>query len=85
MLMMHFSDTVKIKKGAIIEIRFPFRWNFRTECNVYCNCKPELLMKNCSFYGKVDPEVKSQNKHKLRDIISEGLFVKPSEYKLVRK
>ena len=80
-----FSESVKIKKGSVIEIRFPFEWNFRTECNTYCNCNPELLIKNCSFYGVVNDDVRSGNNHKLADILSDNLFIKPCEYELVRR
>ena len=80
-----FTESATIKKGSVIEIRFQFSWNFRTECDVYCNAKPDVLIKNCSFYGKIHENIRFGNKHKLAEILTEGHYHKPDEFILTKK
>lgn len=80
-----FHETVKIRKGSIIEIRFAFEWNFRTECDTYCNATPEAIAKHCSFFGLVNGDVRFGNKHKTAEIIKEKLYESADQFELVRK
>ncbi|CAM0048000.1 hypothetical protein VPHK389_0062 [Vibrio phage K389] len=80
-----FHETVKIRNGSIIEIRYPFAWNFRTECDTYCNATPEAIAKHCTFFGMVTEEVRFGNKHKTAEIIKEKLYESPDQFELVRK
>lgn len=85
----HTSDGLRTKryitKGSIIEIRYPYEWHFRTEGNVYCHAKPEALIKYCTFFGKIHEDVRFNNKHKLKEIIEDGLYTPASGFKLVNK
>jgi len=59
------SAKVKIKKGEKIEIRYPYKWHFRTEDNLYCHVEESVLIKNCLLFG-----VKNKNsKQSLADIL----------------
>lgn len=78
-----FTEKRRIKKGSIIEIRYPFEWNFRTVCNTYCNATPDLIREKCSLYGMIFDDVRFENKLKLSDILRDNLFHTPDRFKLV--
>ena len=80
-----FTEKARIKKGKVIELRYQYDWNFRTECNTYCNAPAKVLIKNCSFLGRVHDDVKRANNTNLKDILSNDLYHGKSEFKLVRK
>ena len=75
----------KIKKGEIIEIRYPYAWHFRTEQNIYEHAKEEVLFNNCVFYGQIYSEIRFENKLELTEILEKELYHKSDEYKLVLK
>lgn len=66
---------VKLKKGEIIEIRFPYAWHFRT-CldDQYFHAKEDVILENCEYIGSVEKQIKWENNMKTRDIIVNGLF-----------
>ncbi len=80
-----FTGKVKIKKGQVIELRFQYQWNFRTECDTYCNASTETLIKNCSFLGDIHEDVRFGNRTKLSEILKCELYHKAAEYTLTRK
>ena len=65
-----------IKKGGKIEIRFPFEWNYRTECNYYIHSKPEYILDKCKLYGVVKEDVRSSNKANLEEILRLDLYTR---------
>ena len=65
-----------VKKGQKIEIRYPFEWNYRTECNYYIHSEPQYILDKCKLYGIVDEKVKSNNKANLEEILRLRLFDK---------
>ena len=73
---------IKLPKGALIEIRFPFAWNFRDERNEYSHCGPEILIKNCSFFGIIHEKVLHANVFKLRDIVRNRLYHSAEDFQL---
>ena len=74
-----------VPKGAIIEIRFPYAWHFRTENNQYYHATEKTLISKCEFFGSVDEEIKFGNKHELKQILEDGLYNKASDFQLVLK
>lgn len=74
-----FKRKIRLKKGEIIEIRFPYEWHFRTEDNHYFHATEETILKNCKIYGKIIDEVAFQNKANLEEILRLRLFRKWSE------
>lgn len=68
------SRQVKLKKGEIIEIRYPYAWHFRTEDNLYFHATEEMITKNCILYGKIWENVRSSNKATLEDILRLYLY-----------
>jgi|GEM_PF-4626742 len=63
-----------IKKGDKFEIRFPFAWNYRTECNFYVHSKTDYILDNCKLFGTVKEDVKSNNKASLEEILRLNLY-----------
>jgi len=67
---------VFIKKGEIIEIRFPYDWHFRTEDSSYFNATPETIVNNCEIVGTIYANVRFDNIASLKDILKLGLYTK---------
>jgi hypothetical protein len=65
-----------VKKGNKIEIRYPFEWNYRTECNYYIHSKPEYILDKCKLHGVIKEDVKSNNKANLEEILRLDLYHK---------
>ncbi len=67
---------VFLKKGEIIEIRFPSEWHFRTESAEYFNATPEMIRENCKLLGTIYEPVCFANRVNLADIIRLQLYNK---------
>ncbi len=80
-----YFNKVKLPKGAIIEIRYPFAWNFRDERDEYSHCSPEKLIKNCSFFGNIHGDISFKNKLKLRDILKHNHYHSAEDFELKLK
>ena len=65
-----------VKKGDKIEIRFPFAWNYRTECNYYIHSKPEYILDKCKLYGVIKEDIRYNNKANLEEILRLNLYNK---------
>ena len=65
-----------IPKGEKIEIRYPFQWNYRTECNYYVNSTEKYILDNCKLFATVKEEIKSTNLANLEEILRLRLFDK---------
>lgn len=65
-----------VKKGDKIEIRFPFEWNYRTECNYYIHSKPEYILDKCKLYGTIINSIRRGNKARLEEILRLDLYDK---------
>jgi hypothetical protein len=71
-----------IKKGTVIEIRYPYAWHFRTCGNTYDHATEKTLRSKCSFFGLIHDKVEFGNKHSLNEILKGELYHKPAEFKL---
>lgn len=68
------NRSVKLNKGEIIEIRYPYAWHFRTEDDFYFHATEKMIIDNCAFHGKIDEKIRSKNKAKLEEILRLDLF-----------
>lgn len=73
---------VYLPKGKILEVRYPYEWHFRTVENHYDHASTETLTRKCSFFGKIHDDVRFNNKHKLKEILEQELYHKPSDFEL---
>lgn len=74
-----------IKKGTIIEIRYPYAWHFRfgPASGIYDHAKPEVIKNKCSFFGRINKDIRFNNKHKLAEILKGNLYIPADEFKLI--
>jgi hypothetical protein len=75
----HTERPVQIQKGEKIEIRYPYKWHFRTEDNEYYHAEPMVIKNNCILLGTITEKVRFANKLKLAEILSLGAYSTPSE------
>lgn len=71
-----YKRSVKLDKGEKIEIRYPYKWHFRTADNHYFHVEEEYLLENCSLCGKIWDKVNWNNNAKLDEILKLSLFDK---------
>ena len=71
-----FKRSVLLKKGEVIEIRYPYEWHFRTEDNHYFHVNPQVLEKNAVLFGTIWENVRFANRCELEDILKLGLYKK---------
>lgn len=65
---------VIIEEGEIIEIRYFSPVNFRTLDDHYFSFSETKFLNHVIFFGKVQDDIKFNNKHSLRDILEQKLF-----------
>lgn len=65
-----------LRKWEKIEIRFPHKWHFRTEDNLYFHCEEENIRRNARLYWDIWDNVRFANSAKLSEILSIGLYKK---------
>ena len=65
-----------LKKGEKIEIRFPFKWNYRTEDNIYFHSDNDYILSKCKLFGIVDEKIRSSNNASLEEILRLNLYRK---------
>lgn len=65
---------VKMIRGDIIEIRYPFAWHFRTLDNHYYEASEETILEFARPVGKVFDNVKMANKATTEEIIRLRLY-----------
>jgi hypothetical protein len=64
-----------LNRTEYIEIRYPYEWHFRTcNDNQYFHCTEEMLLENAVLIGIINPDINFANKHKLKEIIINGLY-----------
>ena len=63
-----------ISKNEFIEIRYPFSWHFRTVSDEYFHIEEETLLKHCSFFAKIDEDIRFSNNKKLKEILDKNFF-----------
>ena len=66
----------QLVKGEKFEIRYPFKWNYRTQDNIYLSSKPEYISENCKLFGIVKEDIHLNNKASLEEILRLELFYK---------
>lgn len=72
---------VLLRRGEIIEVRFPFAWHFRTQDNIYMQAPEPEFREHCKFYGVIWSEVRFNNVAELKDILRLKLFWDKKRYK----
>lgn len=78
-----FSRPIHLNKHEVIEIRFPYAWHFRTMDNNYFHAEPEMIAKNCNYFGKILSDVCFNNKANLYEIIRLHLYKGENEHQLL--
>lgn len=68
------TERVRLKEGDIIEIRYPYEWHFRTEDNRYIQAEPDVILNNATLIGKVNEDIRFNNRHKLNEILERKLY-----------
>lgn len=70
-----------IPKGTILEIRYPFEWNFRTNTifknigrGIWGHSDEQNIHDKCKLIGRVNPYIKSMNHYELSEILEMKLF-----------
>ena len=64
-----------VEKGEIIEIRYFSPVNFRCIDELYFQLPEETFLNYVTFVGKVKEDIKFNNKHSLKSILEEDLFI----------
>lgn len=77
-----YKRPMQLKKGEKIEIRYPFEWHFRTEDNHYFHCTVQMLLENCTIYGKILERIRFSNIAKLEEILRLRLYDKINHKKI---
>ena len=68
-----------IPRGEYIEIRFPYKWHFRTTYGKYYHATASMINTHCKLIGQVYENVKMDNIAKLSDIIRLKLYNQPQK------
>jgi hypothetical protein len=68
-----------LEKGEKIEIRFPYKWNYRCEDDLYLSSSPKYILEKCKFIGIVKEGVRWSNKATLEEILRLDLYNEPKE------
>ena len=63
-----------IKVDEILEFRYPNGVNFRTVDDEYYYSNSGKFLANCDYYGKIEDDVRFNNRHKLKQILEEKLY-----------
>ena len=64
------NDAWYVTRGEVIEIRYPYAWHFRNNCNTYAQAPEDILRQNCSFFGVINPDIRFENRLSLNEILS---------------
>jgi hypothetical protein len=64
-----------LKVGEKFEIRYAYEWNYRAEDGLYLHSDPDYILEKCKLFGTVDPNVRSNNKASLEEILRLDLYV----------
>lgn len=70
---------VFVEKDEIVEFRFFYPVNFRTQDNLYLKCEEEYFLKNTKVYGKIWDNIFFRNKNSLKQILECKLYDKIGE------
>lgn len=70
---------VFVEKGEVIEFRYFYPINFRTQDNLYLKCEEEHFIKNTKVYGKIWENVVFRNENSLKQILECKLYDKIKE------
>jgi hypothetical protein len=70
---------VFVEKGEVIEFRFFYPANFRTQDDLYLKCEEECFLKNTKVYGKIWDNVFFRNGNSLKQILECKLYDKVKE------
>jgi len=68
------TKDVTIPAGTFIEIRYAYEWHYRTIFDKYHHSDPAEILRNARMFGTVLGSISFDNKHKLSDILDEGLY-----------
>lgn len=71
-----------MKKGTVIEIRYPYAWHFRTSGNTYDHATEKTIRLKCSFFGVIHDSIRFGNNHSLSQILKDNLYHKPADFEL---
>ena len=69
------DEKVRLKKGDYIEIRYPYKWHFRTEDNRYLQAEPDVIYSNAEIIGQIREDIKFNNRHELKEILEQKLYL----------
>lgn len=72
----HREVKISIKKGEVIEVRYPYAWHLRTVDGWYFHIAEEKLLSRCKLWAVIDSEIRFGNRHQLKTILEEKLYTK---------
>lgn len=64
----------EIPRNSFIEIRYPFKWHFRTEKNTYHHKTEEEIINKCILFANIDEQTRWCNNHDLKEILEQKLY-----------
>lgn len=65
---------INLKRGELIEIRYPTEWHYRTIDNLYLHSEPIDILKHCRLYGIINEDIRFNNRLKLKEILEQRVY-----------